>query len=242
MIMNAKKSVCDIKENSMLEHQSAHIYHIGKQRDENHTVSSSNLSDDAMMILTERNPKRGGPQSSSDSPDTSPPSKRKRVRKPSQNQKGSLVSCVQHVAPYDPIQINLTKKLRENQCKAVNVKEVAPYNAKRELEETTLRINSAMTKRHATEKQIFLEKGATKTFDNIHKCDICDMHDGYDAMNMQKCKTCDIYVHEKCYGLQQSQTQSEPIKYPNWECFACACKNLICLFFCTKTISFFFLF
>mmetsp|Transcript_25994 Transcript_25994/g.30188 ORF Transcript_25994/g.30188 Transcript_25994/m.30188 type:complete len:1138 (+) Transcript_25994:58-3471(+) len=56
-------------------------------------------------------------------------------------------------------------------------------------------------------------------FDLVHKCDICGNHDGFKGMNMQKCKTCGIYVHEQCYCLHN---EYESQKYPDWSCWACA--------------------
>lgn len=62
-------------------------------------------------------------------------------------------------------------------------------------------------------------------------CDICDKHDGFKGMNMQKCKSCGIFVHENCYGLEHKKfALGNLFKYPDWECHACAgedCKIII---------------
>ena len=63
---------------------------------------------------------------------------------------------------------------------------------------------------------------STTIFDSCYKCDICDMHDGYREMYMQKCKTCGIYVHEECYGLLNEDYKKT--KFLKWECWACLCK------------------
>lgn len=70
-----------------------------------------------------------------------------------------------------------------------------------------------------------------QVFDKSHKCDICNIHDGYQNMNMQQCKSCKIYVHEQCYCLFNPNTNNVNTanennhnikKYTNWQCFACA--------------------
>ena len=70
-----------------------------------------------------------------------------------------------------------------------------------------------------------------QVFDKSHKCDICNIHDGYENMNMQQCKSCKIYVHEQCYCLFNPNTNNvnnanennhNIKKYTNWQCFACA--------------------
>jgi len=57
-------------------------------------------------------------------------------------------------------------------------------------------------------------------FDPRHKCDICENSDGFHKMNMQRCKTCGVFVHEECYCLLNENIGK---KYPDWECWACLC-------------------
>ncbi len=64
-------------------------------------------------------------------------------------------------------------------------------------------------------------KSTSSTNQSSHVCDICNKPDGYKGLNMQHCKTCGIYVHEECYCLLK---QYPGRKYPDWECWACACK------------------
>jgi hypothetical protein len=61
-------------------------------------------------------------------------------------------------------------------------------------------------------------------FDPSHKCEICNMTDRYkDDLNLQKCKDCGIYIHEKCYGLEHKHFQHRNIiKYQGWKCHACS--------------------
>ena len=79
--------------------------------------------------------------------------------------------------------------------------------------------NKSSTKQKTNDTSTTL---STTIFDSCYKCDICDMHDGYREMYMQKCKTCGIYVHEECYGLLNEDYKKT--KFLKWECWACLCK------------------
>ena len=86
-------------------------------------------------------------------------------------------------------------------------------------------------------------------FDSADKCDVCQKSDGYEGLNMQKCSSCGLFVHETCYGFasmnrsnENSSSSSssssssragfniscnlenEGLKDQNWKCFPCQCK------------------
>ncbi|KAL7542654.1 hypothetical protein ACHAXR_011961, partial [Thalassiosira sp. AJA248-18] len=48
------------------------------------------------------------------------------------------------------------------------------------------------------------------------KCDICEKTDGFWGHNLQKCKVCNLRVHELCYGIVETKC-----KDPNFVCHAC---------------------
>lgn len=48
------------------------------------------------------------------------------------------------------------------------------------------------------------------------RCDVCERRDGKFGHNMQRCRTCNVLVHEACYGLVQTTK-----KRPDWQCKAC---------------------
>ena len=50
-------------------------------------------------------------------------------------------------------------------------------------------------------------------------CDLCEESDGFRKRNLQKCRTCGVYVHEECYGLLNKTPYK---KYESWECLACS--------------------
>ncbi len=89
--------------------------------------------------------------------------------------------------------------------------------------------NGASTQSHTAsnnKKQSQVQtKSKVEKFDYSCKCDICDMHDGYRGMYMQRCKQCGIYVHEECYCLLNDEHKG--VKFPNWQCWACLCKLTI---------------
>ncbi|KAL3785649.1 hypothetical protein ACHAWO_012450 [Cyclotella atomus] len=52
------------------------------------------------------------------------------------------------------------------------------------------------------------------------KCDICRKKDGHQGHNLQQCKSCNIKIHELCYGLVATEG-----KNPNFQCHACQAVN-----------------
>jgi hypothetical protein len=50
------------------------------------------------------------------------------------------------------------------------------------------------------------------------KCDVCTRKDGHMGHNLQQCKECKVFVHEACYGLEQ--TMMGTVKR-DWTCLAC---------------------
>lgn len=89
---------------------------------------------------------------------------------------------------------------------------------------------------HAIQPKTNLRRKRSKEkFASGDLCDICNKHDGFKGiimqkdkkieidMNMQKCKSCGIFVHENCYGLTHKKLGLDNLfKYPDWECHACA--------------------
>lgn len=89
-------------------------------------------------------------------------------------------------------------------------------------EDENLSIKSSKKSNQSMSKELEKNDGKDNNkFDPCHKCDICGMEDGHRGLHMQKCRECQIYVHEECYGLTN---EHEGVKYPGWKCWACVGK------------------
>lgn len=73
-----------------------------------------------------------------------------------------------------------------------------------------------LLKQPEQKKSTALMKVEESTTMNAGKCDICDYHDGWRGQNLQRCRECNVLVHERCYGLVPTDCKDD-----SFVCHAC---------------------